>query len=44
MTPRNRGTLAGLSRWMAPFMSIAIRRANKKDLNCLKDLLENTRS
>ena len=32
------------ARWMAPFMSIAIRRANKKDLNRLKDLLENARS
>ena len=44
MTLRNRGMPTGFSRWMAPFMGIAIRRANKKDLNRLKDLLENTRS
>lgn len=40
MTLRNRGTPAGFSRWTAPFMKIAIRRANKKDLTRLKRRLE----
>lgn len=41
MTLRNRGIPTGFSRWVAPFMKIAIRRANKKDLVLLKRRLEN---
>ena len=40
MTLRNRGTPAGFSKWVAPFMAIAVRRANRKDLALLKSLLE----
>ena len=41
MTLRNRGVPAGFSKLAAPFMTAAMRRANRKDLQRLKDLLEN---
>jgi uncharacterized membrane protein len=37
---RNRGTPAGFSILVAPFMSMAVRSANRKDLARLKALLE----
>lgn len=40
MLLRNRGTPSGFSRLAAPFMTRAIRNANRKDLDRLKRLLE----
>jgi uncharacterized membrane protein len=40
MTLRNRGSPSGFKSIAAPVMSMAIRRANEKDLRSLKQLLE----
>ena len=40
MTLRNRGTPAGFARVFAPVMGTAMRRANRRDLAKLKQLLE----
>ncbi|HEY2702159.1 MAG TPA: ATPase, partial [Candidatus Dormibacteraeota bacterium] len=40
MTLRNRGEPAGFSRLAAPLMAGAMRRANQKDLELLRSLLE----
>ena len=40
MTLRNRGTPAGFSRLVAPFMAAAVRRANRADLAALRTRLE----
>jgi hypothetical protein len=40
MTLRNRGRPAGFSKLVAPFLGAAVRRANRKDLARLKEILE----
>ena len=42
MTLRNRGEPAGFSKVAAPVMAMAMRRANKKDLARLRQILEST--
>ncbi len=37
---RNRGAPTGFSKLLAPFVALAMRFANRKDLDCLKTLLE----
>ncbi len=44
MTLRNRGEPSGFARIAAPLMAAAMRRANRKDLACLKALLESGES
>ncbi len=39
MTPRNRGEPARFSKLVAPFMALAMRRANRKDLAALARVL-----
>jgi len=36
----NKGNLSGFSKWFVPFIRLAIKRANKKDLKLLKSILE----
>jgi len=40
MALRNRGRPQGFSRWVAPFLAAAVRRATRGDLARLRDLLE----
>lgn len=42
MTLRNRGEPSGFGKLMAPMVAAAMRRANRKDLACLKSILEGT--
>ncbi len=40
MTLRNRGEPSGFSKLAAPMMALAMKRANRKDLDRLRDLLQ----
>jgi uncharacterized membrane protein len=40
MTLRNAGRPSGFSKWLAPFVAKAMRKANQKDLKLIKAILE----
>jgi hypothetical protein len=40
MTLRNRGKPSGFSKWFAPFMASAMKRANNNDLKLIRSVIE----